>query len=462
MTATLYYGFAKRENSTKRPSDTDLHADVDIVIKEPCNYSTPVFLIHRSNFYYQTSFNTFCTYINWNHKYYFVENFVFVSNDLIEVHCRIDVLAVYKTIIGASTQYVLRAASESDGTIIDNLYPAKRSILKAQNDPSETQIFTTLQDWYVVTYLSQNHGVKCYLAEGDQLEVTLRQMANVARALPESDPFSRLVSINYLPIRKEEIATIPYEDQIYFSDSLAVGFAGESIPSRIFSFNVDFTVTKHPQSSRGTYLNGAPYSKYMLYAGPFGTIELPGELLGNSIRCKFLFDFYTSKGTLYIYNGNVDVASEYITIANATLGVPIQVTRSTNGVNLPNILKIGGQLVGTAVSAASGSVTGIVSNAVGAIDTAIRMQVPRALSAGSNGSMNDILGLTNEFFALQSEFYYVADEYNVDYGRPLCKPKQLSTLSGYILCQNVDISVSGPISDTQKVKEYLEAGFFYE
>lgn len=98
FTVTLYQ-FTKRKNSTLQPSALQ-GVDLNCELKQPTSYKNPVFL-----FFVEDAFPW--NYLKWDNWYYFVTDVVSVRNDLFEVHCALDVLATYKTEIGATSAYVL-------------------------------------------------------------------------------------------------------------------------------------------------------------------------------------------------------------------------------------------------------------------------------------------------------------------------------------------------------------------
>ena len=63
---------------------------------------------------------------------------------------------------------------------------------------------------------------------------------------------------------------------------------------------------------------------------------------------------------------------------------------------------------------------------------------------------------------LSYKYFTVVDENLAEIGRPLCQTKQISTLSGYILCQNADAQITGTQDEADKINGYLNSGFFYE
>jgi hypothetical protein len=103
-----------------------------------------------------------------------------------------------------------------------------------------------------------------------------------------------------------------------------------------WSLSMTYTIPKHPKAAtRGNYLNAAPYSRYHLYAGPFGVIPIDTSyLLGRSQLITFVkVDCVTGSGKLTIEDSSGNVLEEHF----AQVGVPIQM-----GQNLLNQGAVGG------------------------------------------------------------------------------------------------------------------------
>lgn len=97
FTVTLYQ-FTKRENSTLQPSGSGVELLCDL--KQPTSYRNPVF-----TFFVEDGFEW--NYLKWDSWYYWITDVVSVRNDIFEVHCRLDVLATYKTEIAQTSAFVL-------------------------------------------------------------------------------------------------------------------------------------------------------------------------------------------------------------------------------------------------------------------------------------------------------------------------------------------------------------------
>ncbi len=100
--------------------------------------------------------------------------------------------------------------------------------------------------------------------------------------------------------------------------------------------------------------------------------------------------------------------------------------------------------------AIAGTASGIISNQ--------HNLYPQCQTSGTNasGAENGI------YWTLVGEFHNAVDDDNTHRGRPLCQVKTISTLSGYILVADADIAVPGTAEENEKIKGYMNGGFYYE
>ena len=116
-----FYTFSKKTNSTKQPTGTAA-LSASCLLKDATSIISPVFQIRTSD---PTTYN-YC-YCRAFHRYYFISDITW-NKGYWEIRCKCDVLATYKTTIGSTNGYILRAANYSDGNIIDELYPATSAV----------------------------------------------------------------------------------------------------------------------------------------------------------------------------------------------------------------------------------------------------------------------------------------------------------------------------------------------
>lgn len=78
----------KRINSTKQTFSSAFSADCKL--KEPCSMESPVFIVQG------LSKGSFYNYASFEGRYFWVDDIIYLTNDIQEVHCSIDALATYK------------------------------------------------------------------------------------------------------------------------------------------------------------------------------------------------------------------------------------------------------------------------------------------------------------------------------------------------------------------------------
>lgn len=82
----------KRVNSTSQTFQSS--TTLSCKLKDPCSMQSPVFEVQG------LSKGTMYNYAQFEGRYYWVDDVVYITNDIQEVHCHIDVLATWKTAIG--------------------------------------------------------------------------------------------------------------------------------------------------------------------------------------------------------------------------------------------------------------------------------------------------------------------------------------------------------------------------
>lgn len=115
-----------------------LIASVDCLLKDQCSIIEPVLLINAnlSDF----AVVNFCVITAFNRSY-FVDNIVSVKNNLLEIHCSVDVLYTYRNQIRTLTGMLARSQSNGNGYVRDNL-----PILQT-GSPSEVINYDAIEDY---------------------------------------------------------------------------------------------------------------------------------------------------------------------------------------------------------------------------------------------------------------------------------------------------------------------------
>lgn len=447
MAITLeMYTFNKKLNSTKQPSGSG--TSVSAVMKDNTSVLSPHFILK--------DFNTSWNYIKWGSRYYFVDDIVLLSNSHAEYVCRTDVLATFKSVIGSSSQYVLRAASQYNPYIVDTKYPAKASASLSQTLLSGLAVDST--GIYVIGIISENdseNAVTYYTLGPSNFSALMQALfdtsylnaQDISTELQKElvNPMQYVTSCYWFPFTAQQAAGDMAQIKFGWWDSgVYAGKLSES--GRIVSLEATFSLPGHPQVSRGNYLNDAPYTRHTLNCYTFGSIPLdPAPFAdGSAGAIQIDVDLYTGIAQMYVAcNGS----RLFTTVSQ--FGVPIQLAQSQGNIVSGALSALGG-----AVGLAYGNVVGFAQGIASAVEAAM----PQVQSQGANGSKVAFLQTAN----IVSQFRQLVPEDNVQIGRPLCDVRTISALSGYILCEEADLDFAGSASEKEQVMSYMNSGFYYE
>lgn len=444
-----FSGFSKRINSTKQPTGG---TPINAVLKAPTSVIKPTFKV--------TNFDLSWNYIQWGNRYFFVDDIIILTNDIAEYVCSIDVLATYKSTIGASSQYVLRSASASDGNILDTKYPTKA------NPSHSNHVLTNIDAAYDIsssgTYVLgvKNGDAKsglCYYA----LDAEISMPAVMAYLFSDVwlDATDITKSLQKMICNPMDYVSCCYWYPFTYSGTTAeaatvkFGYWNTGVPcyeipeSKRNKFTHDmFNLDNHPQIARGNYLNAAPFTQLMLDCYGFGRIPIDANyfMRARAIEVRLFVDLFTGIGELTVEGTLGRIVKE-----SAMVGVPVQLSQVTQDLVKP--------VFGTLGAIADFSKKNVVGGLNGIYD-AVSATFPQIRTSGSTGSKiaYQIRPSLNQIF------YEVADEDNATIGRPLCAVRTISSLSGYIECENVDIDSVGTESEKRAIIDYMQGGFFYE
>lgn len=490
----LYKGFAKKENSTKQPASGTLTLGVQGIFKEPCSVLNPVLRIERLALDAVPYDYNYARYVEGD-RYYFIEDWVW-ADGLWEVHMKEDVLATFKTAIGNQSEYVLRTDSTTNfnGEITDTTYPATTDIVSESY--SLTNIFTTdlTVGCYIVGIISggssqavgaisyyamtstQFGALKNKLFSDDNLEIMgiidsggQQLVQDLSQEVLKTlyNPYQYIVSCMWFPFgegaisSKTSVSSIkigwwdyPLSGYLLYAQTIELG-------------NEQFAITAHPQASRGSYLNYAPYTRRSLI-GRFGTVAIDNTFfkVGNKINISYMIDLITGHCYTRIAKRDESVsppAEDLIAERNFLIGVPIQIAQvgtdylgtAVSAINtIPQIM--GGAISG--IASGKGAIMGAIAGGASGIYNTLQSVMPQVETGGQNGSF---LAPVNNTHVVE-QFYKIVDEDISHRGRPLCEIRTINTLSGFILCAEGDMDISCYDNERKEITRFLTTGFFWE
>lgn len=466
MTVKYWTNFSKKKNSTKQPTSG---TDATVYLKDDCSIINPV--IRTSGIPVNANY----MYISdWN-RYYFVNNVVYLANNLREFTLEVDVLASYKSTIGSTVARVAFAATGYDTAIADTRITTKVSKIKYSNDVDLTSLTTT--GTYVLTVFNDDAQTSAgfgtiYLLDADNMSRLKKWMANptIYDAIEQylhGAPLESIYSCIWVPFNisanpGSAVSSIHIGDQDTSLESPAItGYvlgattsasdtASLTIPFRYNDFR-----DAEPYSSAELYLPGVGYTDF----------NISDWLDTVNISITYTFDYATGDLTYYLEDFN----SELIQTATCNVASPCALAQTlTNGSGI--LGGVGGavaSLGGFALSAATGNAMGAIASASGFLTSASSIALSankRAVSIkGSVGgrTATDIKKAILTGFYMDTEA--VSDtNYIAKMGRPVAVTHAISNHSGFVICDNASVDIAGTALEKDRINGYLNSGFYYE
>lgn len=283
------------------------------------------------------------------------------------------------------------------------------------------------------------------------------------------DIANNVISLKEIPFSLSALNIVPIDTDLkiggvnvtYNNENIKVG---EIVSSATTSLSVLFGEFNIPRLSN-TFLDYSPYTKYELLL-PFAPtpVTLPDWCVNKTVSAIFLYDIYTT-ACQYVIECN----GERICSVSGIFGVDRPI--SAQNVALKDASRLSAQVatassvLGGVMSSASGNIGGIVSGAIGGVSALSQMIMSGKqnymYTVGANGDSSSVglchavhLKITRALSAEDSNFTHV-------YGRPLCKYKKLSSVTGYTKCDNVNTTgLSCSENEKQMIKRLLETGIY--
>ena len=367
--SATFYKNDKKVNSTKLPVSSPDDIVLSVELKDVVNLFTPSLIISTDTF---VSGGHIINPMKWNYcylpdfeRYYFVRSWSWVLGRW-ECSLEVDVMASFKTEIGNTSAFVLRAASQYDPDLIDTKYPTETQISGAEQDtqtPSgnivtvwNTNIKNASIDdgFYVISVINDDDnaigGVSHYALSAYSMAELMNKLysaptwmgitdANISNDLQKMliNPIQYINSCMWIPVGFTGgvgVRTIPIG---WWSITLSTGYAYRlDTANCVKDVSVSFPLTKtHPQfdAQKRRWLQLSPFTTAALYFPPFGFIPLDMTkiYMSSSLEVSVRLDVITGKGTLFIGhkykigNDTFDGGTIYTTVSQ--VGVPVSVAQ---------------------------------------------------------------------------------------------------------------------------------------
>ena len=466
MNIKYWTNYSKKKNSTAQPTSG---TTLSVTLKDDCSIINPIIrsaaMPANANYIYIADFN----------RYYFVTNVVYITKDLKEFSCEVDVLATYKSTIGSTVARIAFAATGYDTAIADSRICTKTSKIKYSNSADLTSL--TSNGCYALTVFNNDSQTSAgfgtiYLLDADNMSRLKKWMANptIYDALEQylhGAPLESIYSCIWVPFNisanpGSAVSSIHIGNQDTSLESPAItGYvlgaqtsasdtASITIPYRYNDFR-----DSEPYTSMELYLPGVGYTDF----------NISDWLDSTSVDITYTFDYANGDLTYYLDDFN----NYLIQTATCNVASPCALAQTlTNGSGI--LGGVGGavtSLGGFALSAATGNAMGAMASAAGFLTSASSI----ALSANKRAtSIKGSVGgrtATDIKKAFLTGFYMdTEDVTNANYiskmGRPVAVTHAINSHSGFVLCDNASVNISGTSIEKDRVNSYLNSGFYYE
>lgn len=457
MTVT-FYAFNKRENSTAQPASGG--TDISFTYKNMTDLDNPTLILSADISAYN--------YAKIGSTYYFVAGRRIIHNGLWEVDLTIDALATEKSSIKASNQYVLRTSAAADDYLYDDMYPLKVNPTVTVhpesagfNFSSPTYLITTKGKNGSVVYATSKYGfdtvaAAMYGISQDDLWSSLTSSAIWYKTFV--DAFSFITDVRIVPIAQANISgSSTAKFDLGFWDYTDPDGAAifKIVNNTIYNASTIHMPIPAPPSGHKAYLASNKSRSLELFLPGVGLQTLDAEKLKNAseIRIDWLID---KKGVIaYAIDSGDEV---HFCSADISMPVAIYSNISNAGGAIAGAAKviggaIAGGIAGNIPGAIIGGITGGISGIAGA------SPIINSQSLGVDGSWASLASQPN--IILTTTQYDIPAQAPALIGYPYCATMTLAS-NGYYLIKDAQVSFGGDAYIREKIKSYMESGFYIE
>ena len=479
-----FYNFSKKRNSTKQPSGGTTYTTC--LLKDDTTTARPSIAIKWNGSSSAPASWNYC-YIADFGRYYWVDTWAYVDRQWV-ASCTVDVLATYKTEIGASSKYVLRSASTFDKYAPDNkyvpIYPLAVSTWAMTGIAWATTFdggrfvvgivgqgntFNAGGTGYVVLTGAQlQQLISACFTESEQVWTSTSSLGGtVGEALNKYGENLQKSIAN--PIQFiNSVCWVPFIPTTSGSTTIKLGNVNTGISGACLSDPVHKDIWSASvnawNSADEAWPNVEPFTRYVLVCPPFESLNIPAEHLlpaGMSMHSTGTIngDVYTDvTNGLAILTVNSPSGGSQLASASAQLGVMINLAGSS--VDYAGQIKAAAATVSSGVQALfnpAGAIAGATSGIIGFAEAS----QPKAVGGGYSGGLA-ALKASYADRGLVAYNYTVPELDNDEVGKPLMQTKTLSSLSGYIQCADGEIVCDATDAEHQQLEAFMTGGFFYE
>ena len=461
MQITVYSGFSKRVNSTKRPTGG---RSIEVRLKAPTNIKSPVFELDT------VDFNINYVQAFGNYYYCDVNNLDGHRSELI---CKIDRHATFKGQIGAYTGLIEYCSASTDVTITDPRNTPTGLINVTPTALSLSGVSFNTVGGYIVGVLSDNVTgdvgvVDYYTMTASQMRAFSQELYNQNFIQQLQDQFTNskdsLVSCIWVPM-----TGIGGSSTAVHIGRETMSATGGHISDRIVSFSSGLTTIGFSAHSGGsgaamTYLEKSPYCTGILYLPFIGVVALDMDILAftKNIAIDGYVDILTGD---IVYN--VKYGAVRVSTYNGNLATKIPISSAgydALGVATGVMTTIGGVVAaGAALVTGGSSLVGLGAMAAGGLSAAKSAELHTMINGGNSSAIGASLGTNPVAIIIQNEPSETdLTSYRIQHGMPYFKIGTVSACGGYVKTHDASVSIPGDGEEQSAVNALMNEGFYFE
>lgn len=383
----------KKINSTRQPIASADDITLQVELKDVTNLFTPSLVISADVF--TDGLGNIVNPMRYNYvqlpdfeRFYFVRSWSWVVGRW-ECALEVDVMASFKTEIGSTVAFVLRAASQYDADIIDTKYPTTMNEAASLQEESWFGVATPwntdiksasiTSGFYVISVtnsdISAIGGVSYYAMSAGVMAELMNKMfsaptwmnitdANISNDLQKilMNPMQYITNIMWIPrgLNTSGMTSTNVLPLGWWSLTLTGSFYRLNVQNTAVEFSISTSLLYHPQynAQKRRWLQLSPYTTAALYLPPFGFIALDTTklYLSDKLKLRIRIDAITGRGTLFISHSYTYQGVEYdggvIYTTVAQVGVPMTIAQMA--VNFDALSSASTWVMAAGVSLASG------------------------------------------------------------------------------------------------------------
>ena len=460
----MYYwtGFSKRENSTKKPSDSG--TKVEILLKEDTSIDSPSIVLTGN------ATNIDYCYIPDFGKYYFVSSPIILANNMTQYNLVEDCLATHKTEIGNTKAMILRSSSNYNVWIPDDrVYVSAQKTIVRQAGANGVY-FADSTGCFLMSVINSFGSQTSFACQYYDSALGMSQVAGSlmdANFIDDikkyfSDINNAIVSLKWMPFDYSSItsSSMVTLTNYRFANYEPGGSAWRITGSAIYVDGAETIAI--PWRSDHDFREAAPYLAMKLLVPMYGLVDLnPSDLVGaTNLYIQYRVDRTTGDVVVII---NRDTAGAVVQTLEFNVAVEVPVATMTRN-------------IGGAVSAISGGINSAIGIAagnyiggtVGVISSAANFALAaNGRSVSHTGSINGkSKNAYNNLFQIFAYAPHTLDPTNTNFiatqGRPLQAVDSIGNHSGFVLCSDASVEMAGDSYERETINRFLNSGFYYE